>query len=344
MKEFLFELNSSEKTTCPSCLHENCFVRYINNSTGRYLEGDYGRCDRENNCGYFHKPTNNRPLKHKVSELYVSQSLYDCDFIHFKFYDDMYYNKDKNPNTFLRELTKIFGREKVLAVREKYLLGTWLDGACVFPYLSYRNLLHTAKIIWYGKDLKRIKTGKKRFIKWLHSANYKSDDGYEYNLMHEGRHPVPFFGNHLLNDENVSRETPVIIVESEKSAVIMSMIYPDYIWLGSGGLQNIQKYKFTDFQMRDVYVLPDLGIVKSEQISTRDFWLMKLNEALEKATFSYKFINYVPENMPITYRESWVDQGKDVVDFLFEYETEWLKGKYDSYFEYLNEVLLNNII
>jgi hypothetical protein len=46
---------SSKKVICPAC-QKKTFVRYVEALTSNYLPDQYGRCDRESNCGYFQKP------------------------------------------------------------------------------------------------------------------------------------------------------------------------------------------------------------------------------------------------------------------------------------------------
>jgi hypothetical protein len=36
-------------------------------------------------------------------------------------------------------------------------------------------------------------------------------------------------------------DKPIAIVESEKTAVISSIFYPDYIWLATGGIQDLNR-------------------------------------------------------------------------------------------------------
>jgi len=45
----------AKKYACPDCGRLR-FVRYIDTITGEYLPANFGRCDRESNCGYHKKP------------------------------------------------------------------------------------------------------------------------------------------------------------------------------------------------------------------------------------------------------------------------------------------------
>ena len=49
----------------------------------------------------------------------------------------------------------------------------------------------------------------------------------------------------------------VCVVEAEKSAVILSELYPQYIWLAAGGINEVQVNKFTPLQHYRVILCPD---------------------------------------------------------------------------------------
>ena len=50
---------------------------------------------------------------------------------------------------------------------------------------------------------------------------------------------------------------PVCVVESEKTAVIMSERYPDYLWLAAGGLNELTPAKLFPLVGRKVILFPD---------------------------------------------------------------------------------------
>ena len=52
MKQFKYHLDkSSKKFNCPKC-GKRRFVKYIETETDTYTDSKYGRCDRQNSCGY----------------------------------------------------------------------------------------------------------------------------------------------------------------------------------------------------------------------------------------------------------------------------------------------------
>ena len=63
------------------------------------------------------------------------------------------------------------------------------------------------------------------------------------------------FNSQLKEDSQLS--SPVAIVEAEKTAFILSELYPEYIWLASGGLSEVQPEKFRPLRGHRVVMFPD---------------------------------------------------------------------------------------
>lgn len=62
------------------------------------------------------------------------------------------------------------------------------------------------------------------------------------------------FGEHLLKTHP---DKVVVLVESEKSAVIGSAIFPDYVWLATGGKSQMREEKLRVLSGRTVLLFPD---------------------------------------------------------------------------------------
>ena len=81
------------------------------------------------------------------------------------------------------------------------------------------------------------------YVAWLHT------EMPDFNLKQ------CFLGDHLLT----GNQKPVCIVESEKTALIMAIKEPDYIWLATGGLCNLNKGQIKALGPRKVILFPDAG-------------------------------------------------------------------------------------
>ena len=62
------------------------------------------------------------------------------------------------------------------------------------------------------------------------------------------------FGEHLLN---VYPDRVAVLVESEKSAVIGSALFPGYVWLATGGKSQLREEKLRVLGGRTVLLFPD---------------------------------------------------------------------------------------
>ena len=69
---------------------------------------------------------------------------------------------------------------------------------------------------------------------------------------------------------NTTATAPVMLVESEKTAIIMSHFIPDYIWLATGGKNGcFNSEAMQVLRGRDVTLVPDLGATDQWKEKTR---------------------------------------------------------------------------
>src|SRR5215213_5981408 len=74
MFDYKFELEKgSKKYACPGCGAPKKFKRYVMTATREYVGAEYGRCDRENSCGYHRRPSS-QPVAVDLARFYSAQA------------------------------------------------------------------------------------------------------------------------------------------------------------------------------------------------------------------------------------------------------------------------------
>ena len=163
----------------------------------------------------------------------------------------------------------------------------YLKDAVLFPYINYNNDFITAKIVQYNSI-----TGKRNkdyFANNFHSYKpIKNQLGFDIEKVIEKKFTC-FFGEHLVPNNN----KPVVIVEAEKTAIILSMLFEDIVFIATGGLGNLKNKDYSFLLNRDVYLYPDNGASEWHEIGKKRNWFV--SEILE-----------APE----------VKEGSDAVDYL----------------------------
>lgn len=274
---------SSKKFPCPSC-GKKTFVKFLDTESKSYLSENIGRCDRESNCGYFSSPHSNKPL-FAISK-YTPPST---PTFHDELVIDIYCNNYDN-NYFIQFLLQHFPEENVIHAIEKYFIGTcnhW-KGATIFYQIDSALKICGAKVMLY--DCNTGKRVKKPFphINWLHSVLRLENFVLQQSL----------FGLHLVN--NLDIENTICLVESEKTAIIMSIHFPHYVWLATGSKQNL-KLKFLEpIKAYKIIAFPDKSEFKD--------WNTKV-DLLAKNGFGISCSSLL-ENKNI-------ENGADLVDLVF---------------------------
>ena len=246
MKQYKYNLDkSSRKFICPKC-NKKTFVKFIETETGNYLADNFGRCDRETNCGYCSTPTGEFKNTFEVVNLPTPEpSFHSYDLVSQS-------GRNYKQNTFVQFLRTIFLDSQVKEVILKYLIGTskhW-SGATVFWQIDNNQNVRHGKIMLFNPYTgKRVKNSEdKGFINSVRSVLKLKD----FNLNQ------CLFGLHLINETNTKT---IAIVESEKTAVVMSVFKPEYTWLSTGSkrgfkhefLKPIKQYKIVAFPDKSEY-------------------------------------------------------------------------------------------
>lgn len=288
---------------CPRCKDkEKTFTKYINTHTNQYISDEVGKCSREIKCGYHCSPSqyfsqsglasvgydSRKPWKRESKVRHSSFSVISSKV----FTDSLVKGK---ANYFLDFLIERFGEENVNQAIDKYHIGTskkW-QGATVFWQVDFEGKVRTGKIMLYDVNTgKRVKNNGAK-VSWVHSELGLKD--FELRQC--------FFGEHLLTDE----KKVVAIVEAEKTAVVGSLFWSQFIWIATGGIQNFKLENCKHLSGRDVIVFPDLGGYEK--------WSQKMNSFSTIANF--KISDFLEKHATIAEKE----KGLDLADYLLECES-----------------------
>lgn len=139
---------------------------------------------------------------------------------------------------FAQFLVRTFGEHNARKVAEKYHLGEYY-GKVIFWQIDSNYKGRAGKILAYSGEGKRS-----GYINWWHSIN-KEDCKLQQC----------FFGQHLIDES----DKPIAVVEGAKTAVIMSIIQPDFMWLSSEGAEGLSREKCKSIERFDVTLFPDAG-------------------------------------------------------------------------------------
>ncbi|MVZ62139.1 DUF6371 domain-containing protein [Sphingobacterium humi] len=284
---------------CPSCGAKGKFAMYIDVDTKEYIGDSVGKCERIDSCGHHYTPKqyfedngihqdpkpyfSQRPVKRvKIAPTFIDRKIMEHSFNAYE------------KNNFVEFLDDRFGTDVTIAVIVKYMIGSsklW-EGSTVFWQVDKHKNVRTGKIMLYSRSNgKRVR---KPFdhIQWAHKA-LKLDN---FNLEQ------CFFGEHLL----AGSSKPVAIVESEKSAIICSIYFRQFIWIASGSAQGLNKSKCEVLSNREVILFPDLKVATA--------WQEKANELKSIAKFSVS--TFLEDNAS----KEELEQGLDIADYLLRFE------------------------
>ena len=149
-----------------------------------------------------------------------------------------YYDTEPE-NNLLKYLRMNYSKERVDDVKESYVLGTTKNGGTIFWQINKDGNVQKAKISYYNRYGKRTNKFK---------VPYKNEDGYHSCL----------YGEHLLINSLKVNGT-VILVESEKTAIVGDILLPNYVWLAYGGLNGLTDKKMNCLEGCNVLIIPDIS-------------------------------------------------------------------------------------
>jgi hypothetical protein len=285
--------------TCPSCGEDKMFSHYIDKETGEQLDPSVGRCNRESNCGYHLTPkqyfkenkialntaTINLPIQVPSKPKQTSFIPHDI----FELSQCKY-----NSNYFVQYLSNHFGGEESIKLIRKYFIGTSIHckGAAIFWQIDIQGRIRTGKIMLYDATTGRRVKNSAIPVNWVHKYIKQPDFALNQCL----------FGEHLLIDNS----KPVAVVESEKTAIIASAYFPDYIWIATGGKQNLNAKLTKILNERTVVLWPDINAYSDWKGKAIVIPYLK----------NTQIFDFIEKNATEAERSA----GLDIADFLLKYK------------------------
>ncbi len=258
--------------TCPQCGKKRVFVRYIDTQTNNHIAEDVGRCNREIECGY-HKPPREhagegyraaadvrrfvrKPVVARQPSV-MEDAVLEASLGNYEHNNLVLYLRERLGNAAANEAVK------------RYMVGThgYWPGSTVFWQVDAAGSICAGKVMLYNAGTgKRVKEPYNH-ISWVHTV--LKLEGYELRQC--------LFGEHLLAGSN----KPVAMVESEKTAVIASMLVPEYTWLATGSVSNLDTGRCKVLHGRKLVLYPDAGAYERWEAVSREIPNCSISRVLE---------------------------------------------------------------
>lgn len=289
MPSFKYLLDkSSKKFICPSC-GKRRFVKYIDRQTGNYLDGNYGRCDRSDNCGYFNSPKQEEVAckincKRIVDFSPKSYKLTDNDFqIHYvpKSMVVEIVGQDVWVKEFFLRQSRIDYRNTEIKVIDDN--GSLIHSAAmVEPMPEPEPSFHNHDEVQSVLDLNR-ECNLSRFLKTKFEESEVDDTLKKYKC-----HSTNLFWNNstcfLQVDQNSNIRAGKIMLYSKDNGKRVKQPYPHINWLHNS-IQKTQEFNLTQclfglHLLNDHNIDKPISIVESEKtaiimamVSKKSIWM-----------------------------------------------------------------------
>ena len=164
--------------------------------------------------------------------------------------------------------------EQMRRAAQRYRLGMSRDGGVIFWQMDEHDVLRDGKIMYYREDCHRDHDRKPTWVSYLLKRNGQLPEDFKSEHC--------LFGLHLCHTDitdptdintcsdkkyilmksersvqSVCQNKTICVVESEKTAIIMSEVKPEYIWLATGGKTELNVAKLRPLAGRKVIIFPD---------------------------------------------------------------------------------------
>ena len=255
------------------------------NSDGKFVPfknaEKYGYC---HSCDKWINPDNKSALDWRPIKLNRKPEPAP-EYISWDYYKPLMFDYNLNDNNrFIDFLSRILGVQETHYILQDYMLGTGKNYTVIFPYIDSKGNIVNLKTM----DYDRI-TGKRGSL--------------IYYDKRKPRHKICFFGGQLVNSEKY-KDKPIAIVESEKTACLMSVFNPNYLWVACGGSNGLSSHKFDNIKYREIHLFPDHN--------KYDLWSEKLERLQILHTTN---IFEISKECEYWFESGHIEKGDDIADF-----------------------------
>ena len=176
----------------------------------------------------------------------------------------------------------------------RYRLGKSIQGGVIFWQIDQEDRIHDGKVMYYKMDCHRDKSRHPNWVSSLISKRNHWEKGqsshclFGLHLLYDEQYELSDYdglgieawikcmktkfsavngsrfrvkGESAVNGYGLKVNgygmRAVAVVEAEKSAVILSEHFPEYLWMATGGLGEVQAEKFRPLRGRKVIFFPD---------------------------------------------------------------------------------------
>jgi len=172
-------------------------------------------------------------------------SLHSIEFL-----DEVFTKNIKEKNNFSKYLENFFTRNQIFDAQQKFLIFSTNDfyqKSICYPYINEKEEITGIKVMAYNENGNRRKNKEGNgLVNWMHSIHKIENWTNDFCL----------FGLHQIIERD---ERSIHIVESEKTAFVMSIVKPEFIWIASGGLTMLNKNKLQPLRDLKIVLHPDRG-------------------------------------------------------------------------------------
>ncbi|MCF8372104.1 MAG: DUF6371 domain-containing protein [Bacteroidales bacterium] len=324
MNDFQYQLEpGSRKHICPSC-GKRKFVRFIDKQTGHYMLSEYGRCDREDSCGYFKipkgvskqgfpiitaQPSINRRKTVMSNRSYIPGNILDQTCIDWQESSFVKNLLERIPYPFLlSDIEKVMALYRVGSVKNGYR-----KGAVTFPFIDENSNVHAIQVKLFDHANHTLATDAIHSIIEKHHKRKGTalPDWLSQYLQNEKKFTC-LFGEHLLQKYPTN---PIALVEAPKTAIVATLYFglPDnpknFLWLAVYNKSSLNAKKCWPLKNRIVVLFPDLGAYND--------WEKKASIIeSEFPNFHLKTSDFLETRAPDIEHKN----GLDLADYLIKYD------------------------